>query len=234
MLKILKSKDRGHSKTDWLNSYHSFSFAEYYNPEQMRFGNLRVINEDWVKGGAGFDTHAHRDMEIITYVMNGSLEHKDSLGTGSIITVGDVQRMSAGRGIEHSEFNPNKDVDVHLLQIWILPERKAIEPSYEQKNFSAKRKSGQLTLLVSRDGREDSLHIHQDTNLYVLDLDPNQTYTFNIPTGRKLWLQLARGAIMADEQQLEQGDAVAVTEQLAISFKCLEECEILIFDLQAF
>ncbi len=234
MLKILKSKDRGRSKTDWLDSFHSFSFAEYYNPEQMRFGNLRVINEDWVKGGAGFDTHAHRDMEIITYVMSGSLEHKDSLGTGSIITVGDVQRMSAGRGIEHSEFNPKKDVDVHLLQIWILPERKAIEPSYEQKNFSAKRKSGQLTLLVSRDGREDSLHIHQDANLYVLDLDPNQTYTFNIPTGRKLWLQMARGTVIADEQQLEQGDAAAVTEQLTINFKCLEKCEILIFDLQSF
>ena len=233
MIKITKSKNRGHTKTDWLDSWHSFSFAEYHNPEQIRFGNLRVINEDWVKAGAGFDMHAHRDMEIITYVLQGSLEHKDSLGTGSVITVGDVQRMSAGRGIEHSEFNPNPQEPVHLLQIWIIPERKAIEPSYEQKNFSKQRKAGQLTLLASRKGREGSVQIHQDADLCVLDLSNNQTFSYSLKSDRMAWVQAARGSFLLNDLLVEQGDGLAITDENIINFKGLDTCEILIFDLKA-
>ncbi len=233
MIKITKSQNRGRTKTEWLDSWHSFSFAEYHNPEQSRFGNLRVINEDWVKAGAGFDMHAHRDMEIITYVLQGSLEHKDSLGTGSVITVGDVQRMSAGRGIEHSEFNPNPQEPVHLLQIWIIPERKAIEPSYEQKNFSKKRKAGQLTLLASRKGREESVQIHQDADLYVLDLSNNQTFDYMPKKERMIWVQTARGSFLLNDLLVDQGDGLAISDESIINFKGLDDCEILIFDLKA-
>jgi redox-sensitive bicupin YhaK (pirin superfamily) len=231
MIELRKSEDRGTTQLGWLDSQHTFSFGEYYDLKHMGFGVLRVINEDIVNPATGFGTHPHRDMEILTYVLEGALEHKDTLGTGSIIKPGDVQRMSAGTGISHSEYNPLKDRQVHLLQIWIIPERKGLPPSYEQKNFTAKRNPGELTLVASRDGANDSLTIHQDASLYVLDLVPGQPFRYELEEDRMVWLQVTRGDASLNEQKLKQGDGVAVSHEKTLELKTSGAAEILIFDL---
>lgn len=230
MISIHKSGQRGKTRIDWLDSRHSFSFGDYYDPGNMGFGVLRVINEDIVKPSAGFGTHPHRDMEIITYVLEGALEHKDSLGTGSVIVPGDVQRMSAGTGILHSEFNALKDKPVHLLQIWIMPGKRGFAPSYEQKNFTTKRKPGQFTLLVSPDGREDTISIHQDALVYAMDLKKGQEQVYAINKGRMVWVQIARGEVTLNGQGMKQGDGAAVMQETALQFSD-GEAEILVFDL---
>lgn len=231
MIILRRSEERGITKLDWLESKHTFSFGDYYDPDHMGFGTLRVINEDMVGPAGGFGTHPHQDMEIITYVLEGALEHKDTLGTGSMIQPGDVQRMSAGTGIRHSEYNPLKNKPVHLLQIWIIPERNGIAPSYEQKNFLKKRGAGKLTLLASHDGRQDSLIIHQDAALFVLDLDADQSFTYELKGDRLGWVQVARGEVALNGQILKQGDGAAVTREKALAFQAKEKTEILIFDL---
>lgn len=219
MITIRKSEDRGTNKLDWLDSKYTFSFADYDDPEHMGFGALRVINEDRVAPAAGFGTHPHREMEILTYVLEGALEHKDTLGTGSIIMPGDVQRMSAGTGIAHSEYNPSKDRQVHLLQIWIIPEKRGLTPSYEQKNFTAVRKPGSLTLVASKGGDKGSLTIHQDVFIYVLDLAPEQSFTYELKEGRMAWLQIARGDVFLNEQPLKQGDGVAISHEKELALQ---------------
>jgi len=231
MIKIRKSNERGAVKIDWLDSKHTFSFGDYYDPQYMGFGVLRVINEDIVIAGGGFATHPHRDMEIITYILEGELEHKDSLGTGSIIRPQDAQRMSAGTGILHSEFNPQPDKQVHLLQIWILPEKKGISPRYEQKDFSEKRKAGGLCLLASKNGREGSLTINQDADLYVIDLAKGNSYNYQIKPTRMLWVQIAKGTATLNSEALQQGDGAAITNETTVNFIASEKTEILLFDL---
>ncbi len=233
MITIRKSGERGPTKIDWLDSKHTFSFGGYMDRDHMGFGTLRVINEDWVKPGAGFSPHPHHDMEIITYVLEGALEHKDSLGNGSIIVPGDVQRMSAGTGIVHSEFNPQPDKPVHLLQIWILPAKRGIKPSYEQKNFTQARKPGKLTLIASQDGREGSVSMNQDAALSVLDMAPGQEYVFNPAAGKLTWIQVARGKATLNGQALNQGDGAAVEKETALNFSAQDTSEILIFNLAA-
>lgn len=219
----------GRTRIDWLESWHSFSFGNYYDPNNMGFGDLRVINEDKIAPATGFGTHPHRDMEIITYVMEGALQHKDSLGTGSVIVPGDVQRMSAGTGILHSEFNALKDKQVHLLQIWIMPEKNSIVPGYEQKNFMEKRKPNQFTLLVSPDGRNESIVMHQNALMYVLDLD-NGEVSYKLLKGRTAWVQVARGEAKLNGMDLKQGDGAAVTKEDALQFSG-GKAEIILFDL---
>ena len=231
MIKIRKSNERGAVKIDWLDSKHTFSFGNYYDHKYMGFGVLRVINEDIVIAGGGFATHPHRDMEIITYILEGELEHKDSLGTGSIIRPQDAQRMSAGTGILHSEFNPQPDKAVHLLQIWILPEKNGIAPSYEQKDFSEKRKAGGLCLLASKNGRDGSLTINQDADLYVLDITQGNSYNYQIKPTRMLWAQIAKGSVTLNGEALRQGDGAAITNETAVNFIASEKAEILLFDL---
>jgi redox-sensitive bicupin YhaK (pirin superfamily) len=231
MISVRNATARGVTKIDWLDSKHSFSFGDYFDPKQMGFGPLRVINEDKVAPQGGFGTHPHRDMEIISYVLEGALEHKDSLGTGSVIKPGDVQRMSAGTGIRHSEFNPLSDQAVHFLQIWIMPGQTGIAPSYEQKNFSAQRQPGQMTLVASNDGREGSLTIHQDAAMSVLDLNAGQTFDYAPQAGRKIWVQVARGAANLNGQALRAGDGAAISDEAKLEFQATDKAEILVFDL---
>lgn len=232
MIKVRKSEDRGSTKIDWLDSKHSFSFGNYYDLDYMGFGALRVINEDKVKPAAGFGAHPHSNMEIISYVLEGALSHKDSLGTGSIIVPGDVQRMSAGTGITHSEFNPQNDKSVHFLQIWIIPEKDGIPPSYQQKSFTHKRKPGHLTLVASREGRSESLTVHQDVNIYVLDLDSSvQEFSYPLKEGRMAWVQMARGDAIVNGYPLKQGDGAAISREENMTFATETKAEILIFDL---
>jgi len=231
MITLRKSEERGRTKLDWLDSKHSFSFGNYFDLGHMGFGTLRVINEDMVNAAAGFDTHPHRDMEILTYVLEGELEHKDTLGTGSIIVPGDVQRMSAGTGIMHSESNPLSDTPVHLLQIWIIPEKEGFPPSYEQKNFTKNRKPGKLTLVASHNGKDDSLTIHQDVSLYVLDLNTGKSFSYELAKDRMAWVQMARGKARLNGQLLEQGDGAAIIDEKTLEFKAEDKAEILIFDL---
>lgn len=231
MITLRKSEDRGTTQLDWLDSKHTFSFGDYYDPNHMGFGVLRVINEDRIKSAAGFGTHPHDNMEILTYVLEGALKHKDTLGTGSIIMTGDVQRMSAGTGIAHSEYNPREDHQVHLLQIWIRPESRGLQPSYEQKNFTAIRKPGNLTLVASRNGDKDSLTIHQDVSLYVLDLAPEQSFTYVLEEDRMAWLQIARGGLLLNGQHLKQGDGLAISHEKVLELQGKGTAEILIFNL---
>lgn len=231
MMRIRKSEDRGPTRMGWLDSKHTFSFGRYRDMEHMGFGALRVINEDTVKAGTGFSAHPHHDMEIITYVLEGALEHKDSLGNGSVIVPGDVQRMTAGTGIVHSEKNALHNAPVHLLQIWIIPENDGLAPGYEQKNFSQQRAPGTLTLVGSQDGRQGSLTIHQDVSLYVLDLDAGQSYAYPLREGRMVWLQMARGSALLGGTMLEQGDGAALGSEQTVAIKATEKSEILIFDL---
>jgi redox-sensitive bicupin YhaK (pirin superfamily) len=231
MITIRKSEDRGHFNLGWLDTYHTFSFDQYYDPAHMHFRSLRVINEDRVQPGQGFPTHSHRDMEIITYILSGALEHRDSMGNGSIIRPGDVQRMSAGTGVSHSEFNPSDTESVHLLQIWILPERRDLPPSYEEKAFSEEERRGQLRLIAANDGREGPVTIHQDAQVYVATLDAGQTVFHSLSEGRYAWLQVARGTISLNDAELKQGDGGAVRDESELKITAHDQAEVLLFDL---
>ncbi len=231
MIQIRRAVDRGHFDHGWLNTYHTFSFADYYDPAHMGFRALRVINEDRVAPGQGFGTHGHRDMEIVTCVLAGALEHKDSLGNGSIIRPGELQRMSAGTGIRHSEFNPSKTEWVHLYQIWLLPERRGVTPSYEQRAFTENEKAGRLRLVASPDGAEGSLRIHQDAWLYLGSLMPGQTVSQAIANGRAAWLQVLRGEIAVNGQALSAGDGAAVSDEEKLEIESQGHSEIMLFDL---
>ena len=231
MINIRRSEERGGGDYGWLNTRHSFSFDRYHDPRFMGFRSLRVINEDVVAPGGGFPSHPHRDMEIITYVLEGALEHKDSLGTGSIIRPGDSQRMSAGRGIQHSEGNPSNTEAVHFLQIWITPDQQGHQPGYEQKTFPGAQKQGQLRLLASPDGADGSVTIHQDARLYVARLSPGQVVTHTLAKGRYAWLQVAKGAVELNGDLLKHGDGAAVSEEKMLTIRGSEDAEILLFDL---
>jgi redox-sensitive bicupin YhaK (pirin superfamily) len=231
MITIRKAEERGHFDFGWLNTYHTFSFGEYYDPRNMGFRSLRVINEDFVHAGRGFPTHGHRDMEIITYVLEGGLAHKDSMGNGSIIRPGDVQRMSAGTGVRHSEANPSQDESVHLLQIWIMPNEMDVEPSYEEKRFDDEEKRGRLRLVASPDGSDGSVSMHQDARLYSALLDAEQQVAYQLAPDRHAWVQVARGSIETNGQTLEQGDGAAISEERELKIVGKEPSEILLFDL---
>jgi quercetin 2,3-dioxygenase len=228
---IRRSNERGFADHGWLKSFHTFSFADYFDPEHVEFGPLRVINEDRVAGGAGFGTHGHRDMEIISYVLEGELAHKDSMGNGSTIRPGDVQRMSAGTGVRHSEFNPNPKAPVHFLQIWIQPAGKNIEPSYEEKRFSAQEKRGRLRLIVSPDRADGSLLIHQDARVYAGLFTGDERAEFRTAPGRRIYLHVARGALTANGTALEAGDALRITDGAALRLSDARDAEVLVFDL---
>jgi redox-sensitive bicupin YhaK (pirin superfamily) len=229
MINIQRSNDRGQTRIDWLDSRHSFSFGDYYDPDHMGFRSLRVINEDRVAPGSGFGMHPHRDMEIITYVLDGSLEHRDSLGTGSVIQPGEVQRMTAGTGIRHSEFNPSEKTSVHLLQIWILPEKKGLTPAYEQKNFSDNGHG--LQLLASRDGRDGAVTIHQDVDLFAGRLKEGEKIRHPLKPGRHGWVQITRGEVSLNGQRFTAGDGAALSEEPAVDVTATKSAEFLLFDL---
>ena len=232
MITVRSTEARGQASFGWLESKHTFSFGSYYDPKHMGFGNLRVINEDRVQPGKGFGTHSHRDMEIISYVLAGELEHKDSIGNGSVIRPGDVQRMSAGTGIAHSEFNGSTTEPVHFLQIWILPNQTGIKPSYEQKHFSLSEKQGKLRLVASPDGRDNSVTIHQDANLYVAVLNRGDRVNHVSDQNRSIWLQIARGSVEMNSQTLSAGDGVGITQETDIQLAATSDnTEILLFDL---
>jgi hypothetical protein len=225
------AQERGRAAHGWLDSYHTFSFADYYDPRHTGFRTLRVINEDRVQPGKGFGTHPHRDMEIISYVLEGALEHKDSLGTGSVITPGEVQRMSAGTGVTHSEFNPSQAEPVHFLQIWILPERAGLPPGYEQRAFPAVEKRGKLRLVASRDGREGSVTVHQAVDLYASLLAPGEAVTHRLTPGRHAWVQVARGSLTLNDTVLAAGDGAAVSDETLLTITATDPAEVLLFDL---
>jgi quercetin 2,3-dioxygenase len=232
MLTFRRAEERGRANFGWLDSRHSFSFGHYYDPDHMGFGPLRVINDDRVAPGGGFPTHPHGDMEIISYVLEGGLAHKDSLGTGSVIKPGDVQRMSAGSGIRHSEFNASKTEPVHFLQIWIVPEKAGLEPGYEQKTFPADDKRGKLRLVGSRDGREGSVTIHQDVDLFATLLGEGGSVSHTLKAGRSAWVQVAAGTARLNGEQLYPGDGVGVTEPGALELTgTSDDAEILLFDM---
>jgi quercetin 2,3-dioxygenase len=231
MQAVRKANDRGHADHGWLRSFHSFSFAGYYDPDHMGFGPLRVINEDRVQAGQGFGTHGHRDMEIISYVLDGELEHKDSIGTGSVIRPGDVQRMSAGKGIRHSEFNPSPSALVHFLQIWIEPDITGIDPSYEQKHFNAPSKRGVLRLVASPDGSEDSVTIHQNVRMYAGLFDDSEHAVHDIAPGRTAYIHVARGEATINGQVFLAGDALKVTDPSRLVIDNGKRAEVLVFDL---
>jgi len=222
---------RGTSRTGWLESRHSFSFAEYRDPQQMGFRSLRVINEDRVVPGAGFPMHGHRDMDIISYVLEGTLEHKDSLGNGARIRPGEIQRMSAGTGIMHSEFNPSKTEPVHFLQIWIIPNQVGLPPSYEQKDFPVDRRRGQLRLVAAPDGREGAVTVHQDALLFIASLQASEKVVHTVEAGRGIWLQVARGIIALNGTQLREGDGAAAVHESALEVQADTDAEFLLFDL---
>jgi len=234
MIQVRRAKERGHADHGWLNTYHTFSFSDYYDPKFMGFRSLRVINEDWVKPGYGFPTHPHRDMEIITVVLEGSLEHKDSMGTGSVIRPGEVQKMSAGTGVRHSEFNHSKTEPVHLYQIWILPEREGIKPMYEQKAIPTDEKQGKLRLVASPTGGNGSnaVKLYQDAELYTAQLSKSDSVEHKLGEGRYAWLQVAHGIVDVNGQELKAGDGAAVTEEekLRITGNA-DSSEVLLFDL---
>jgi len=228
---IRRASERGFADHGWLRSFHTFSFADYYDPQHMGFRALRVINEDRVQPGRGFGTHGHRDMEIISYVLDGGLEHKDSMGTGSVIRPGDVQRMSAGTGVTHSEFNASKQELVHFLQIWIVPDRRNLTPSYEQKAFPPETRRGTLRLVASPDGRDGSLTVHQDVQLYAGLLGPDDRVRHEVAPGRHAWVHVARGTVEIDGTRLEAGDAAAFSEPGTVEIATPDQGEVLVFDL---
>jgi redox-sensitive bicupin YhaK (pirin superfamily) len=228
---IRRSQDRGFADHGWLKSFHSFSFADYYDPKFVEFGPLRVINEDRVQPGAGFGTHAHRDMEIISYVLEGELAHKDSLGNGSTIRPGDVQRMSAGTGVTHSEFNPSASAGVHFLQIWLQPAAKNLPPSYEEKRFPAAEKRGRLRLVASPDHAQGSVLIHQDARLYAGLFDAAESARLTVAAGRRIYVHVARGSIAANGVALAAGDALRVNDESELHLRDGRDAEVLVFDL---
>jgi quercetin 2,3-dioxygenase len=231
MITIRKAQKRGHFDFGWLDTYHTFSFGDYYDPEFMGFRSLRVINEDHVAPRTGFPKHGHRDMEIITYVLEGALEHNDSMGNGSIIRPGDAQRMTAGTGVTHSEANSSETDPVHLLQIWILPGTRGLKPGYEQKTFSDGEKRNRLRLIASSDGRDGAVTIHQDTSVYASVLEPGQEVVHQMAPGRHAWIQVARGAVTVSGNELDQGDGAAISDESAVTIVASEPSEVLLFDL---
>ena len=231
MITLRKAAERGHAEHGWLDSWHSFSFADYNDPAHMGFGPLRVINEDRVQPGMGFGTHGHRDMEIISYVLDGQLAHSDSMGNGSTIVPGDVQRMSAGRGVRHSEFNPSKTAPVHFLQIWIEPARAGIDPGYEQTNIPASAKRGMLRLIASPDGRDGSVTIHQDATLHAALIDGAESANYRLANGRRAYVHVARGGVYVNGTPLGSGDAAQVIGETEIMLDRGENAEVLLFDL---
>jgi quercetin 2,3-dioxygenase len=231
MNNVRRSGERGFADHGWLKSFHTFSFADYFDPEHVEFGPLRVINEDRVQAGAGFGTHAHRDMEIISYVLAGELAHKDSLGNGSTIRPGDVQRMSAGTGVRHSEFNPSQSAAVHFLQIWIQPNALNIQPSYEEKRFSTEEKRGQLRLIASPDSAQGSVLIHQDARIFAGLFDGAEQAALEVDAGRRIYVHVARGSLRANEIELGAGDALRITDSTGLRIDQGREAEVLVFDL---
>jgi redox-sensitive bicupin YhaK (pirin superfamily) len=231
MITVRRSSERGHADHGWLDSRHTFSFADYYDPGHMGFRALRVINEDRVQPGRGFGLHSHENMEIVSYVLEGALEHRDSLGNGAVLRPGEVQRMSAGTGVTHSEFNASKSEIVHFLQIWILPERRGISPSYEQKDFPGEARRNELLLVASRDGRLGSVTVHQDVNLYLARLDAGNRIPFEISPSRSAWVQVTRGSVALGEQKLAAGDGASLSGEKAVLLTAAEDAEVLAFDL---
>ena len=231
MLSIRSAKDRGHARHGWLDTYHSFSFADYYDPKFNGFRDLRVLNEDRIAPSKGFGLHPHRDMEILTYVLEGSLEHRDSLGNGGVLTAGEVQHMSAGRGIRHSEFNQSPTEPLHLLQIWLVPNKNGVDPRYAQKRYPVWEEPDRLHLAASPDGRDGSLAMHSDARLYIARLTPNTSLEYPFNHEGFGWLQVTRGSIRANEFALEEGDALAISLEERITLTATEEAEILLFDL---
>ena len=231
MIELRKSAERGHANHGWLDSHHSFSFADYHDPRHMGYASLRVINEDTVQPGQGFGTHGHRDMEIITYILEGALEHKDSMGNGSVIRPGDVQRMSAGSGVRHSEFNASSEVLVHFLQIWIEPNVTGIAPGYEEKVFDAASKRGRLRLIASSDGRDGSVTIHQDATVYAALLNAGERVTHALAPGRKAYVHVARGSVTVNGEPLNAGDAAKIGGEAAVLMTDGANAEVLLFDL---
>lgn len=230
-MRVRRANDRGVANHGWLKSFHTFSFADYYDAEHMGFRTLRVINDDRVAPGKGFGTHSHRDMEIVSYVLEGALAHKDSMGTGSIIKPGDVQRMSAGTGVTHSEMNPSGSDPVHFLQIWILPAKQNIAPGYEQKTFSDAEKRGRLRLVASQDGRDGSVTIHQNANIFAGLFDAGEEASFQVGAGRGAWVHVARGTVEINGTRLEEGDAVAIEDAGAHGIRGIVSGEVLVFDV---
>ena len=231
MIQIRKSEERGHAKHGWLDTHHTFSFADYADPEHMGFRSLRVINEDHVAPGEGFPPHGHRDMEILTYILEGGLQHRDSMGNGSVIRPGDVQRMSAGTGVTHSEFNASKKEPVHLLQIWILPARRGIAPGYEEKHFSEAERQGRLRLIASPDAAEGSVTLHQDARVYAGLLNPATPVKHLLQSGRHAWVHVARGKVRLGTELLSAGDGAAVSDQADLTLTSESPAEVLLFDL---
>ena len=231
MITLRKAQDRGHAQHGWLDSWHTFSFGDYYDPKHMGFRTLRVINEDRVAAGKGFPTHSHRDMEIVTYVLDGALEHRDSMGNGSVMKPGDVQRMSAGTGIGHSEFNASAKDPVHFLQIWLMPERRNLEPGYEQKTFPRQDLKGKLRVVASRDGANGAVVVHQDVTLLAGTLTEGESTSYTLAPGRHAWLHVARGKLRVNGQDLEAGDAVQASEEAALELSGVSDAEVLLFDL---
>ncbi|HZM06460.1 MAG TPA: pirin family protein [Candidatus Saccharimonadales bacterium] len=230
MMKIRKSGERGHAEHGWLKSYHTFSFADYHDPQWMGFRSLRVINDDIVQPGMGFGTHPHRDMEIITYVLSGELEHKDSMGNGSIIHPGEVQYMAAGTGVRHSEFNPSKSEAVHLLQIWIQPDQTGVAPRYAEKSLAGA-PTGKLRLITSKTGRDDSIAIHQDADLWLAKLNAGDHVKHSLAKGRQAWVHLAEGEVLLNGKKLNGGDAAAVSEETSLDLSAAKPSQVLLFDL---
>ncbi len=230
MMKIRKAKERGHANHGWLDSYHTFSFANYYDPQWMGFRSLRVINDDLVMPGMGFGTHPHHDMEIITYILSGSLEHKDSMGNGRVIRAGEVQYMGAGTGVQHSEFNPAKDEAAHFLQVWIVPDRKGVTPRYAEKSMQDAA-PGTLNLITSKTGRNGSIAIHQDADLWVGNLDGGNRVSHKLAPGRHAWVHVAEGEVSVNGKSLSGGDAAAISEDGSIELSAEKAAKVLLFDL---
>ncbi len=231
MIQIRRAEERGHADHGWLKTSHTFSFSSFQDPRHMRFRSLRVMNEDWVAPGQGFGTHPHNDMEIVTYVLAGALEHKDSMGNGEVLTRGEFQRMSAGTGITHSEFNPSQSEPVHLYQIWMLPECKGIEPSYEQKRFPDEEMRNRLRLVAARESVDGSLLIHQDARIFLSKIDAGQQVGYEPATGRHAWLQVLRGSVSLNSDDLQTSDGAAVTEENLLTIQATSDAEIMLFDL---
>lgn len=232
MINLIKSNQRGRTKIDWLNSFHSFSFSEYFDEKRMNFGPLRVINEDYIDPAAGFPTHPHKNMEIITYVLSGALEHRDSTGTHSIINAGDLQKMTAGKGVYHSEFNPSKVEEVHLFQIWIMPDQRDLAPSYEQITQSKEARKNNLQLVASNKKSEGRIFISQDVNLYLADLEKEINIKFKVETGRGLFLHTISGELSIGDLLLTQGDAVEISSVPEVTFSAKSDTELLLFDVK--
>jgi quercetin 2,3-dioxygenase len=231
MLTLRKAEERGHANHGWLDSYHTFSFASYYDPAHMGFRSLRVINQDRVQGGMGFGTHPHKDMEIISYVLEGALEHKDSMGNGSVIQAGEVQRLTAGTGITHSEFNHSKTDRAHFLQIWLLPSQENLEPGYEQKHYSAAEKRDRLLLIASSDGRDGSVTVNQDISLYATVLSNGAQVSHAVEPGRHAWVQVAQGKALLNGQTIREGDGIAISQAGDLNLVGVDNAEVLVFDL---